>query len=256
MRAKKSFGQHFLKNTHVIDKMIAVIDGWVDTNHILEVGPGKGVLTMSAKNLGKEFKAVELDRDMVEYLHDNDILGIDQLIADDVLELNFREVFEGQPFILIGNFPYNISSKIVVKMISQNDLVPHGLGMFQYEMAQRINGKMNTKDYGSLAILTQSFYDCTIIFKVKPGDFSPPPNVMSAVVRFNRKAELPSFSYRTLEKIVRAAFAHRRKKLRNNFFNPDYKVLMEELKIGDLRAEQVPIEVFHEMAKAIEAQKA
>lgn len=255
MKAKKSFGQHFLKNTFLTANMAKIIDDWEEVPNLLEVGPGKGVLTRDLLKLGKNFKAVELDKDMVAYLTENHILSEDQLIEHDILKLDLEKVFNGNSFLLVGNFPYNISSRIVIKMLMNKDLIPAGLGMFQYEMARRIAGKVNTKDYGSLAILTQTYYDVKMVYKVKPGDFSPPPNVLSAVVKFDRKPEDPGIGFKALEKVVRSAFAHRRKKLRNNFSDPLHRAVSEEMGLGDLRGEQVERHLFVEMAGEVERLK-
>lgn len=253
MKAKKSFGQHFLKSPHVIQKMTALIKHQSTVNHILEVGPGKGILTQAVVGLDMNFKVVELDRDMVAYLLEHQIVSEDQILFNDILKVDFSTLFNGAEFLCIGNFPYNISSKIVIKLVASHAFVPWGLGMFQYEMGKRITGTLGSKDYGSLAILTQSYFDVGMEFKVKPGDFSPPPKVMSAVVSFSRKEVLPSFPYQTLEKLLRSAFAHRRKKLKNNLTLPIYLPLLDQFDIADLRAEQVPIEVYHAMANWVQS---
>ncbi|WP_236973944.1 16S rRNA (adenine(1518)-N(6)/adenine(1519)-N(6))-dimethyltransferase RsmA [Membranihabitans maritimus] len=252
MKAKKSFGQHFLKNTYLTANMAKIVSEWNHVPNLLEVGPGRGILTKELIRLDKKFRAVELDRDMIAYLKDQHLLADNELIEQDILKLDMKEVFQGEPFLLVGNFPYNISSRIVIKMLQNKNLIPAGLGMFQYEMAKRIVGKVNTKDYGSLAILTQVFYDAKIVYKVKPGDFSPPPNVLSAVVRFERKNEDPGISFHSLEKVVRSAFTHRRKKLRNNFSDPVLKQKAEEMNLNDLRGEQVKMETFVDLAKKVE----
>src|SRR5690606_14353228 len=158
MKAKKSFGQHFLKNTHLTANMARVIEEHQAQDRILEVGPGKGILTVELMKITDRFKAVELERDMISYLLSENILDENQLIQDDFLQMDLTKVFEGKSFTLTGNYPYNISSQIVLRMIYHHALIPFSMGMFQYEMAKRITGSMNTKDYGSLSILTQLFY--------------------------------------------------------------------------------------------------
>lgn len=252
MKAKKSFGQHFLKNTHLTANIARVIQDKNARDRILEVGPGKGILTKDLLKIALQFKAVELDRDMIEILLSENILMEDQLIKDDFLRMDLEKVFDGQDFTLVGNYPYNISSQIVLKMIHHKDLIPFSTGMFQYEMAKRITGSMNTKDYGSLAILTQLFYDCKIIYRVKPGDFSPPPKVHSAVVQFIRKKEFPKLPVRTLEKYLRRSFGHRRKKIRNNLHSELEQKVLAEMGLTDLRAEQIPMDVFVELITRID----
>ena len=251
MKAKKSFGQHFLKNTHLTRNMAQVITSYHARDRVLEVGPGKGVLTRDLLAVAGEFKAVELDRDMIAFLLTEGILEENQLIREDFLRLDLNTVFEGKNFTLVGNYPYNISSQIVLKMIHHHHLIPFSLGMFQLEMARRITGSMNTKDYGSLAILTQLFYDCKIVYKVKPGDFAPPPRVHSAVVRFQRKEHIPDLPVRTLEKHLRRSFAHRRKKISNNLNAAGEVEILKQMDLADLRAEQIPMEVFVELIRRI-----
>lgn len=251
MKAKKSFGQHFLRNTHLTANMARDIVGHNAQNRILEVGPGKGILTKDLLGIAECFKAVELDRDMIEYLLEEEILDHQQLIQEDFLRLNLEEVYKGESFTLVGNYPYNISSQIVLKMLHNHLLIPYAMGMFQLEMARRITGSMNTKDYGSLSILTQLFYDSKIIYKVKPGDFAPPPKVHSAVVRFVRKDSLPDLSIGILEKYLRRAFAHRRKKIKNNLHTETEVEILNEMGLADLRAEQIPMDVFVELIRNI-----
>lgn len=251
MKAKKSFGQHFLKNTYLTANMAEVIQKNDSTGKILEVGPGMGVLTTELLKITDDFKAVELDRDMIDYLVEHEILTSEQLVQEDFLRLDLGQIFDGSSFSLAGNFPYNISSQIVLKMIRNHRLIPFAMGMFQLEMAQRITGRQNTKDYGSLAILTQLFYDCKIIYKVKPGDFRPPPKVHSAVVRFIRKENFPQPSVEVLEKMLRRAFSHRRKKIKNNLNAPVELEILQEMSLADLRAEQIPMDQFVVLAERL-----
>lgn len=247
MKAKKSFGQHFLLNTHLTANMARIIRDQKAHERILEVGPGKGVLTRDLLKIADQLKAVELDRDMIQLLIDERILTKEQLIKEDFLRLDLTRIFDEKEFSLVGNYPYNISSQIVLKMIYHHNRIPYSMGMFQYEMAKRITGSMNTKDYGSLSILTQLFYDCKILYRVKPGDFSPPPNVQSAVVQFIRKDEIPDLPIRTLEKYLRRSFAHRRKKIKNNLNSIPEKNILVDMDLADLRAEQIPMDVFVEL---------
>ena len=255
MKAKKSFGQHFLRNTHLTANMARVIEEHHAQDRILEVGPGKGILTRDLLKITDHFKAVELERDMISYLITEGILDGEQLIKDDFLKMDLTKVFDGKEFTLTGNYPYNISSQIVLKMIHHHFLIPFSMGMFQYEMAKRITGSMNSKDYGSLSIITQLFYDCKIIYKVKPGDFSPPPKVHSAVVQFVRKDEIPDLPVSTLEKYLRRSFSHRRKKIRNNLYTGSEQKILSDMSLTDLRAEQIPMETFVEMIRRMDAEE-
>lgn len=253
MKAKKSFGQHFLMNTHLTANIARIIQENNAWERILEVGPGKGILTKDLLGVASQFKAVELDRDMIDILLTEEILSEDQLIREDFLRMDLSKVFDGHEFTLAGNYPYNISSQIVLKMIHHHHLIPFSMGMFQYEMAKRITGSMNTKDYGSLSILTQLFYDCKIAYRVKPGNFTPPPNVHSAVVQFIRKEEFPDLPVRTLEKYLRRAFNHRRKKIRNNLNSELEQQVLADMELTDLRGEQIPMDVFVELITRIDS---
>lgn len=251
MKAKKSFGQHFLMNTHLTANVARIIQEKNAYDRILEVGPGKGILTRDLLKVASQFKAVELDRDMIDVLISENILTADQLIKEDFLRLNLTEVFQGQDFTLVGNYPYNISSQIVLKMINHHPLIPFSMGMFQYEMAKRITGSVDSKDYGSLSILTQLYYDCKIAYRVKPGNFTPPPKVHSAVVQFTRKKEFPDLPVSVLERYLRRAFNHRRKKIKNNLHSEPEQEVLSEMGLSDLRGEQIPMDVFVELIKKI-----
>ncbi|MBK7095119.1 MAG: hypothetical protein IPH57_08755 [Saprospiraceae bacterium] len=154
---------------------------------VLEIWPGKGVLTKYLFEKMIRFNSVESDIDMIEYLHTH-YPGIDiHLIYKDFLKLSFDDIFPEEQFVLFGNFPYNISSQIIFKMIENYKRVPVLIGMFQKEVAERIVAQPGNKDYGILSVLTQAHYDGKIIYKVKPGSFSPPPKVDSSVIRLERK---------------------------------------------------------------------
>ena len=256
MKAKKSFGQHFLRNTHLTANMAGVITAHQAGDRVLEVGPGRGALTKDLLPVADEFKAVELDRDMIDFLLTEGILRDDQLLRQDFLHLNLAQVFDGKSFTLVGNFPYNISSRIVLNMLYHHELIPFAMGMFQYEMARRILGTMNTKDYGSLSILSQLYYDCKMIYRVRPGDFSPPPKVQSAVVQFVRKADPPDLPVGILEKYLRRAFAHRRKKIKNNLSAEAEVEVLNEMGLADLRAEQISSDVFTELIRRLVSREA
>lgn len=214
--AKKSFGQHFLKDQHVLDKMVAILKD-LDTPNLIEIGPGTGSLTKRLLVLGKNLRCIEADRDMQEYLLTHQILNGGQLIKGDVLDIHLKEVFPDQDFILCGNFPYNISSQILIQTLINADRIPNMIGMFQKEVAMRIIAKPGTKDYGTLSVLNQLLYDPVKCFDIPPGAFQPPPKVMSSVIHLRRKEPLMDLQlFRNIQKLVRNAFQFRRKTLRNN----------------------------------------
>ncbi len=210
---KKSLGQHFLNDVQICLQIKAALeDGPID--QLLEIGPGAGALTQHILDLPtKAFKAVELDREKVAYLLHTYPQLEGKIINEDFLETAIP--FEGQ-FTLIGNFPYNISTQIVFRVLDWKEQVPVMIGMFQKEVAERIAAKPHSKAYGILSVLTQAFYEVDYLFDVPPSAFTPPPNVMSGVIRLKRKANFPEFSsLKSFYHIVKMAFGQRRKMLRN-----------------------------------------
>ena len=210
---KKSLGQHFLNDVQICLQIKAALeDATID--QLLEIGPGAGALTQHILDLPKQaFKAVELDREKVAYLLHTYPQLEGKLINEDFLETAIP--FEGQ-FTLVGNFPYNISTQIVFRVLDWKEQVPVMIGMFQKEVAERIAAKPHSKAYGILSVLTQAFYEVEYLFDVPPSAFTPPPNVMSGVIRLKRKNTFPEFSsIKSFYHIVKMAFGQRRKMLRN-----------------------------------------
>lgn len=230
MQAKKSFGQHFLTNEGIAQRIadsLVLHDG---PNRVLEVGPGKAMLTKYLLEKGFELKCVEADADMVDYLQANFPALHGKVIFEDFMKLDLETVFDGQPFHIIGNFPYNISSQIVFKMVEHRSTVPQLVGMFQKEMAQRIIAPPGGKDYGVISVLTQAFYEGKYLFSVSNGNFNPPPKVQSGVIRLWRKEVPLGCDEALFRKVVKQAFSQRRKMLRNTvkpFFEKTPKVLEE-----------------------------
>jgi 16S rRNA (adenine1518-N6/adenine1519-N6)-dimethyltransferase len=230
MQAKKSFGQHFLTNEGIAQRIADSLQMEGAPQRVLEVGPGKAMLTKYLLEKDYELKCVEADADMVDYLQANFPALHGKVIFEDFMKLNLETVFGGEPFHLIGNFPYNISSQIVFKMVEHRSTVPQLVGMFQKEMAQRIIASPGGKDYGVISVLTQAFYEGKYLFSVSNGNFNPPPKVQSGVIRLWRK-ELPLGCDEALfRKVVKQAFSQRRKMLRNTmkpFFEKNPAVLEE-----------------------------
>ncbi len=238
---KKSLGQHFLKDEQVIEKIIAVLKE-ESFSRLLEVGPGGGALTRHLIALpGIEFKAVELDEEKVNYLTKKYPVLKDKLILQSFLDMNkpFSE-----PFAVIGNFPYNISTQILFKLLEWKDDVPCIIGMFQKEVAERAASKEGTKVYGVLSVLVQAYYPVEYLFDVSDQCFDPPPNVQSGVIRLKRKTTgLEYKSERAFWVLVKTAFNQRRKTMRNavkSLFDAD--VLQDEL--FNRRAETLSVEEF------------
>lgn len=211
---KKSLGQHFLKDESIIQKIAAALGDHEFTN-LLEVGPGAGALTKELIKIpGINFKAVEIDDEKVPYLKKKYPVLADKIIHQDFLQ---TEKPFTEPFTVIGNFPYNISTQILFKVIDWKDDVPVVIGMFQKEVAERAAAKPGGKIYGVLSALIQPFYDIEYLFDVPPESFTPPPKVMSGVIRLKRKeTALNVKSERSYKILVKTAFNQRRKTMRNS----------------------------------------
>lgn len=238
---KKSLGQHFLRDENICRRIADAIQQQSFTQ-LLEVGPGGGALTkylLQFKDI--DFKAVELDEEKVVYLEHTypELKG--RIIHQSFLDA--QPPFEGS-FMVVGNFPYNISSQILFKVLDWKDQVPHVVGMFQKEVAQRVASKPGSKVYGVISVLIQAFYNVEYLFDVPQECFNPPPKVMSGVILLTRKTELVDMrSHKHFVNLVKTAFNQRRKTLRNatrSLFAED--VLQNP--IFDKRAEQLSLEDF------------
>ena len=215
VKPKKFLGQHFLTDLNVAHRIADTVDACPGIP-VLEVGPGMGVLTQYIIPKEREFKVVEIDFDSVPYLHEHFPKLGDNIIEGDFLKMNLHDVFDGRPFVLTGNYPYNISSQIFFKMVENRDLIPCCTGMIQKEVAERMAAKPGTKSYGVLSVLIQAWYDVEYLFTVDENVFNPPPKVKSAVIRLTRnsKAEL-GCDEKLFRRIVKAVFTMRRKMMRN-----------------------------------------
>jgi 16S rRNA (adenine1518-N6/adenine1519-N6)-dimethyltransferase len=238
---KKSLGQHFLKDDQVCHRLLEV---WRETNgsHLLEVGPGGGALTRLLLTIeGISLKAVELDEEKVTYLLKKYPALQGKLMQGSILDIDCP--FD-VPFTLMGNFPYNISTQIVFRVLEWKDRVPVMIGMFQKEVAERIVSGPGSRVYGILSVLVQAYYEAEYLFDVPPTSFDPPPQVMSGVIRLRRKTtDVAVKSDRALWVLVKTAFNQRRKMMRNavkSLFAED--VLQDP--IFDKRAEQLSVEQF------------
>jgi 16S rRNA (adenine1518-N6/adenine1519-N6)-dimethyltransferase len=191
MKAKKSFGQHFLVNEHIAQKIANSLIRSEGYKNVLEVGPGKGVLTKYLAQQDIHLKVVEADQDMVTYLTTSKIVKPEQIIFLDFLKLSMEKVFEGAPFYLIGNYPYNISSQILIRMIHYRELIPEMVGMFQKEVAERIVAAPGDDAYGRLAVIAQAVCEAKLVMHLPAAAFTPPPKVASAVVHLVPREDRP-----------------------------------------------------------------
>lgn len=216
VKPKKFLGQHFLKDLSIAKDIADTVDVCPDLP-ILEVGPGMGVLTQFIMQKNRAVKVVELDYESVTYLRENFPALEDNIIEDDFLKLNLEKLFDGKPFVLTGNYPYNISSQIFFKMLDYKDLIPCCTGMIQKEVAERIAAGPGSKTYGILSILIQAWYKVEYLFTVHEHVFNPPPKVKSAVIRMTRnETKELGCNEQLFKQIVKTTFNQRRKTLRNS----------------------------------------
>ena len=252
--AKKRLGQHFLIDLQIAQDIADTVDVCPGTP-VLEVGPGMGVLTRFLLEKERPVKVVEIDEESVKYLcKELPQLGEENIIPDDFLKMHLDRLFDGGQFMLIGNYPYNISSQIFFKMLDYKEYIPFCSGMIQKEVGERLAAAPGSKAYGILSILIQLWYDVEYLFTVDENVFSPPPKVKSAVVRMKRnKREELECDESLFKKIVKGTFNQRRKKLRNSIqqiVGKNSPLLSDP--ILDKRPEQLSIEDFIELTKRVE----
>lgn len=253
VRAKKGLGQHFLRDHQIASDIVdSLVMG--DRTRVLEVGPGMGVLTrFLLQKKSFETYVVEIDRESVSYLKTYFPEMEGRIIEGDFLQMDLRNQFSATPFSLIGNFPYNISSQILFKVLDYKDLIPEVVGMLQKEVAERICHGPGSKTYGILSVLLQAWYKVEYLFTVNEDVFDPPPKVKSAVIRLtaNGRTNL-GCNEKLFKSIVKQAFNQRRKMLRNSIksFTPRY----DELDAHTLtrRPEQLSVEEFIKLTNEIE----
>tara|TARA_B100000768_G_C11203508_1_gene342804 strand:- start:176 stop:940 length:765 start_codon:yes stop_codon:yes gene_type:complete len=249
VRAKKHLGQHFLNDEGIAQKIGETLIHSDKYEGILEVGPGMGVMTKftRAKYPDHDFRLIELDRESVKYLSVN--YPLLKVYNEDFLKLDLKQIFDKE-FAVIGNYPYNISSQIVFKVIDYRHLIPEMTGMFQKEVAERICEGPGSKVYGVISVLTQAFYDAEYLFTVSEEVFTPPPKVKSGVLRLVRKEEPISCDHGKFKHVVKTAFNQRRKMLRKSL-KPlfDKEVLTQD--VFTKRPEQLSVEDFVSLVNMI-----
>jgi 16S rRNA (adenine1518-N6/adenine1519-N6)-dimethyltransferase len=254
MKAKKSFGQHFLTQEPIAERLASSLktEGCA---FIVEVGPGRGVLTKYLLKQPLQVIAVELDRDLIPFL-EKEFSGTSlRIVQGDILRVRFDEILPADAnFVIAGNFPYNISSQIVFLGLQHRHHVPFIAGMFQREMAERICSPPGSKAFGVISVLVQAYYTPSLLFTVKPGSFSPPPKVQSAVISLTRyRSEIEGVPFNVLRQVVKMAFSQRRKKLRNTLMPLIPEETLKELSLADLRPEQISVEQFISLARIVVA---
>lgn len=256
VRAKKSLGQHFLKDEHIAQRIVESLTLHGSYKQVLEVGPGMGILTQFLF-LNKNYTTtlIELDRESIAHLQKKFPGHIERIIEGDFLKLDLKQLFT-EPFAIIGNFPYNISSQILFSVLDNKEMIPEVVGMFQKEVGVRIASAPGNKDYGILSVFMQAFYNVELLFSLNENDFAPPPKVKSVVLRFIRKENLKlECDEKLFRTVVKTAFNQRRKTLRNalsSLIDQSNKLNVPYL---DKRAETLSWQQFVELTKIFEKNK-
>lgn len=243
VRPKKHLGQHFLTDQNIAKNIADSLteEGY---NEVLEIGPGMGMLTQFLLSKTVTTHVIEIDDESVAYLKANFPKLKNRIIEGDFLKLSLEDYFSEQ-IAIIGNFPYNISSQIVFRVIEQRALIPEFAGMFQKEVAERICEKPGSKTYGILSVLTQAYFDTEYLFNVSRFVFDPPPKVASGVIRLKRKKTytLPC-NEALFFRVVKTAFQQRRKTLRNSLKTFGLSASLKEDSIFDERPERLGVADF------------
>jgi 16S rRNA (adenine1518-N6/adenine1519-N6)-dimethyltransferase len=237
---KKKFGQNFLKDISIANQIVSLISV-EKIKTIIEVGPGMGILTkeiLKIDNLNKKF--IELDKECCDYLLNNFSEIEKDLINDDFLKFDIKKF--NPPVSIIGNFPYNISSQILFKIFENKEIIYEMIGMFQYEVAERICSNKGTKKYGILSVLIQAFFSVELLIKIKPESFNPPPKVNSAVIRIKKVRDKIDCDEILFKQIIKSAFNQRRKTLRNSLKSFKKIENIKEHSIFDKRAEELDVD--------------
>lgn len=243
VKAKKHLGQHFLTDQNIASKIVESLS-YQGYDQVLEVGPGTGVLTKSLIKKDQKLFLAEIDEESIDYLKENFKEITDSNFVGDFLKTDFAFT-QGKPFAVIGNYPYNISSQILFKVVDYVDQVPEMVGMFQKEVAERCAAVPRTKDYGILSVLIQAYYQVEYLFTVHENVFNPPPKVKSGVIRLvrNEREELKGIEV-LLKQIVKSGFGQRRKKLSNALKTLGIPEELKSHAFMEKRAEELSVEDF------------
>lgn len=253
VRPKKNLGQHFLNDVAIAKEIVDILTLPDNCKQVLEVGPGMGILTdllFEKKEL--HVKIIEIDKESIHYLNEKFPDKVSDIVEGDFLKVDFQKYFSGN-FAVIGNFPYNISTQILFKVLDNRECIPEIVGMFQKEVAERIAGKPGGREYGILSVFMQAWFDVERVLVLNENDFSPPPKVKSAVLHFLRKKnfKLPC-NEAAFRRVVKTAFNQRRKTLRNALSSLVTKELSGKIPFAELRAEALSWEKFAELTNAVE----
>tara|TARA_Y100000589_G_scaffold331027_1_gene382789 strand:- start:122023 stop:122799 length:777 start_codon:yes stop_codon:yes gene_type:complete len=252
VKPKKNLGQHFLTDKRIAEKIVDSLT-FNHYNKVLEIGPGMGVLTdfLIEKTQPENLYIVDIDTESIAFLKDK-YPALQNIIERDFLALNLPQLIN-EPFAVIGNFPYNISSQILFKIYDNKEIIPEMCGMFQKEVAERVCAKPGSKIYGILSVLMQTFYSTEYLFTVKETVFNPPPKVKSGVIRLTRKenVNLPC-DEKLFKQIIKSAFNQRRKTLRNSLKAYIFNAELKQKEVFNQRPEQLGVNDFIELTCLIE----
>ena len=252
VRAKKRLGQHFLKDKEVCEKIANQLTNYQNCKKVIEIGPGMGALSDFLIARGDlNLWLLEVDSESTDYLKKRYPQLTERIILGDFLRMDLKQLMGDEPFCVVGNFPYNISTEILFKCLENRNQIPEIMGMFQKEVAVRIAEKPGTKEYGITSVLLQAFYDIHYCFTVDEHVFIPPPKVKSGVIRCTRnERESLGCDEKLFFQIVKMAFNQRRKTLRNSL-----KQLLHGRELPELftkeRPEQLSVDQFIELTKFI-----
>ena len=253
MRPKKHLGQHFLKDLNIAQKIADGLVGHGDYQQVLEIGPGTGVMTQFLTDKSFDLWLIDVDGESIEYLNKHFPTLKGKVIHGDFLKENMSSLFK-EPYAVIGNFPYNISSQIFFKILEERNRVPEVVCMIQKEVADRLASPPGNKQYGILSVLLQAWYDIEYLFTVPPGVFNPPPKVNSGVIRLKRNeiTEL-GCNEALFQRVVKAGFQMRRKTLRNALKPINLPADLASDPIFNKRAESLSVEEFIDLTNRIES---
>jgi 16S rRNA (adenine1518-N6/adenine1519-N6)-dimethyltransferase len=254
VRAKKNLGQHFLKDQNIAQNIVESLRA-THVTKVLEIGPGMGVLTQFLlQNKAYETAVVEIDRESVDYLNQHFPELKDRIISADFLRMNLHTYYQ-EPFAVIGNFPYNISSQIFFKVLEYRNQIPEIVGMLQKEVAERLAAPPGSKTYGILSVFLQAYYDIEYLFTVNEDVFSPPPKVKSGVIRLTRnKTEKLNCDEKMFTSVVKMAFNQRRKTMRNSLGSMIHNNELKANPIFNMRPEQMGVAEFELIVRLIAEQ--
>lgn len=258
VRPKKSLGQHFLADANIARKIAGSLTGQEEYKTVIEIGPGTGMLSVYLMNNDQfEWYGMDVDHAAITFLHERYPGKQDNIINADFLSFDWQELLGNKQVAVIGNFPYNISTQIIFRVLKMRDKVPELVGMFQKEVARRIASPPGSKEYGILSVLTQAFYDVELLFNVEPHVFVPPPKVQSSVIRLWRKKEYQlDCNEKRFFAVVKTAFNQRRKTLRNSLksLQVNWDMLPEDMP-GN-RPERLSVDDFVQITRQVSEQTA